>query len=94
MVYTKYIPKKGEITMTTTIQKWGNSQGVRLPKYILEAVNLRENESIDIITDKEKIIIKKAAKRRKTIKELFANYHEEYQPIEIDWGKPEGREIW
>lgn len=80
--------------MTTTIQRWGNSQGVRIPKYILEAVNLSENESIDIVTDKDKIVIKKSANQRKTIKELFANYNGEYQPIEVDWGKPEGKEIW
>lgn len=80
--------------MTTTIQRWGNSQGIRIPKYILEAVNLKENESIDIVTDEEKIVITKSVKRRKSIEELFADYHEEYKPIVLDWGKPEGKEIW
>ena len=29
--------------MYATIQKWGNSQGLRIPKALLDAVGLREN---------------------------------------------------
>ena len=38
--------------MTTTIQKWGNSQGIRIPKILLDSVQWTENEqmlSFDII---------------------------------------------
>lgn len=81
--------------MTTTIQKWGNSQGVRIPKIILDDVNWSENEQIDIIVEDNKIIIKKAEdKKRKNIKELFEDYDEEFEPENIDWGKPQGEEIW
>lgn len=81
--------------MTTTIQKWGNSQGVRIPKAVLDTVNWSENEQIVILVQGDKIIMKKAhCTKRKNIKELFENYQEEYEPIEIDWGKPEGEEIW
>ena len=31
--------------MTTTIHKWGNSQGNRLPMYILEAINWYKENS-------------------------------------------------
>jgi antitoxin MazE len=34
--------------MYTTIQKWGNSQAVRLPKDILEEANLQENDKVQI----------------------------------------------
>jgi len=33
-------------------------------------------------------------KKHKSIEELFAGYKGEYEPVEIDWGKPVGREIW
>ena len=33
-------------------------------------------------------------KKRKNIKELFENFEGAYEPIEIDWGNPEGEEIW
>lgn len=81
--------------MTTTIQKWGNSQGVRIPKAILDTVNWAEDEQIVILVQDNKLVIEKAKeKKRKNIKELFANYNEEYEPIEIDWGEPKGEEIW
>ena len=82
--------------MTTMIQKWGNSQGVRIPKVILDSVNWSENEKIVIIVDNGKLVIEKAKEehKRKNIKELFKDYKEDYTRVEIDWGKPEGDEIW
>ena len=80
--------------MTTTIQKWGNSQGIRIPKTILDAVKWTENEKIILVVENEKIIMEKAKKKRKNIKELFADYEGEYEPIEIEWGEAKGEEIW
>ena len=56
IVYTKYI-RKELIKMTTTIQKWGNSQGVRIPKIILDTVNWAEDEQIMIVVDNGKIVM-------------------------------------
>lgn len=80
--------------MTTTIQKWGNSQGIRIPKMLLDTVNWSENEQIVIVVENGKLIMEKAKGRRKNIKELFEDYKGEYEPIEVDWGKPEGEEMW
>ena len=93
IVYTRYI-RKELIKMTTTIQKWGNSQGIRIPKIILDTVNWSEDEQIMIVVDNGKIVMEKAKSKRKNIKELFENYKEEYEPTEIDWGEPKGEEIW
>lgn len=71
--------------MTTTIQKWGNSQGVRIPKAILDTVKWNENEQIIILVENDKIVIEKAKdQKRKNINELFENYKEKYEPVEID----------
>ena len=83
--------------MTTTIQKWGNSQGIRLPKVILEMVDFEENEQVDITVRNDSIIIKKSTRRRRakvSLAERFENYDGDYQPEEYDWGKPVGREYW
>ncbi len=79
--------------MTTTIQKWGNSQGIRIPKFVLDAVHWNGTEQLIMRAEHDKIIIERAEKR-KTIKELFADYHEEYTPVDIDWGDPMGKELW
>lgn len=87
--------RKELIYMTTTIQKWGNSQGIRIPKIVLDTVKWKENEQIVILVEENKLIIEKANdKKRKNIKELFEDYHGEYDPVEMNWGKPEGGEIW
>ena len=81
--------------MTTTIQKWGNSQGVRIPKIILDSVNWSENEQIVINVEDGKLVMEKAKEhKRKNIKELFEGYKGDYEPIEIDWGEAKGEEIW
>lgn len=80
--------------MKATIQRWGNSQGIRLPKVLLDDVNWSETEHITILVDGDKLIIEKEEKYKKNIKELFEGYDGNYEPTEIDWGKREGEEIW
>ena len=82
--------------MTTTIQKWGNSQGIRLPKYLLDVLKWSDNEKITVETSGNSIIIKQAEKPKKrlTIAEMFEGYDGEYTTEEIDWGEPVGREVW
>lgn len=79
--------------MTTTIQKWGNSQGIRIPKFLLDAVRWSDSEQLVLTAVDDKIIIEKAA-QRKNIMELFADFDGEYSPVEVDWGEPVGEEIW
>ena len=92
--------------MTGTIQKWGNSQAIRLPKPILDLVFLKENDSVQILTEDNKIIIQKseAKPKHKTFQQRLEEYYGkdfetilaevDYQPAEADWGKPVGEEIW
>lgn len=82
--------------MTTSIQKWGNSQGIRIPKHLLDAVKLTTNDEIVIRAENNTLIIEKAvpARAHKTIRELFADYNGEYTSEEIDWGEQAGKEVW
>lgn len=82
--------------MQTNIVKWGNSQGIRLPKMLLDSVNLTESDIVDITVENGNIIIKKAENKKqyKTIQERFKDFNGEYEPIDIDWGKAEGKELW
>ena len=81
--------------MTTNIQKWGNSQGIRLPKFLLDSLNWSEDEEITITAKNNSIIIEQAKpQKRPTIDQLFENYNGDYQPEEIDWGEAQGSEVW
>jgi antitoxin MazE len=83
--------------MQTTIVKWGNSQGIRLPKFLLDSVNLTDNDTVEVTAKNDTIIIKKSAGRmkRESIQEIFAGYDGGFlQTEEIDWGELQGNEIW
>jgi len=80
--------------MTTNIQKWGNSQGLRIPKILLDTLNWTEGQPIEIVLKEDEIVLKSAKAKKKSIQELFADYQGDYQLSEMDWGEPEGKEVW
>lgn len=87
--------------MYATIQKWGNSQGLRIPKALLDALGLRENDRVELIQSDDGIHIKKAAAEHRTLEErLIAFYGKPIDEIsrtevpEIDWGGKSGSEVW
>lgn len=92
--------------MKVKLRKWGNSQGIMLPKYVLSAIGV---DSIDVdlnleITKNKRIVLKKAESPI-TIDNLFKdfdyksyweNWEEEHpnQSKEVNFGKPVGKEIF
>lgn len=78
--------------MKTALKKWGNSQGVIIPKSLLESVNLQVGDDINIFTESNKIIIEKA-RQHLTLRERFADYEGNYQISEWDTGKTGKEEI-
>ena len=80
--------------MYTTIQKWGNSHAIRLPKGVLELADLRENDRLEITAEENGLFIKLAQKKHKSLKERLADYSGDYICTEWETGKPQGKEIW
>ena len=87
--------------MYATIQKWGNSQGLRIPKALLDALGLRENDRVELTQVNDGIHIKRAAAEHRTLEErLTAFYGKPVDEIsrletqEIDWGNISGDEVW
>jgi antitoxin MazE len=78
--------------MLTTIQKWGNSKAVRIPKPILEKTNLTENDTVELIAEQNTIIIRKVSKKYKKLEDLFHGYSGNYCCRECDSGEPVGKE--
>ncbi len=75
-----------------TIQRWGNSQGIRLPKAALCMAHLRENDKVEILATPEAITIRKA-KQYSSLDALFVGYQGDYLPAEFDTGADVGREV-
>lgn len=80
--------------MEARLQKWGNSDGVRIPKAFLQSLNLKTNDKIIIKQVDDKIVISKCNKDKISLKELFDEYHGKNMAKEFEWDDARGREIW
>jgi antitoxin MazE len=78
--------------MYTTVQRWGNSNAIRLPKSILESVRLAENDQVEIIAEDGLIRIQPVRRTPASLEELFAGYAGSYVCSEADTGFM-GREV-
>jgi antitoxin MazE len=87
---------KGVINMNTKIKKWGNSQGLRLSKQLLEDARLAVGDDVDVSVRDGVIVIAPARRVRgkRSLQELVSRIPEGYKAKEMDWGKPSGRETW
>ena len=79
--------------MENKLQKWGNSNGVRLPKVYLEALHLKTGDKVNIDREGDKIIITKSLNKN-TLKERIENYKGSNLSEEFVWDEAKGEEIW
>jgi len=82
--------------MITKVQKWGNSQGLRLSKQLLEDAHIRIGDEVNVAVQDSVIVIRSARpfRGKHTLVELVAGLPKNYKDEELDWGKPVGREAW
>ncbi|TYQ31306.1 AbrB/MazE/SpoVT family DNA-binding domain-containing protein [Pseudanabaena sp. UWO310] len=82
--------------MLVKVQKWGNSQGIRLSKEVLAEANILVGDALEIVTTKEQIVIKPIRKIRGKydLKDLVSQIPSNYKIPEEDWGSPVGLEVW
>jgi antitoxin MazE len=79
--------------MTTKLQKWGNSLGIRLPKILAKEAGLEEGTKVNLILEDGKVVLV-PVKAKETLEDLVARITPETLHGEIDFGKPKGREVW
>ena len=80
--------------MEARLQKWGNSNGIRIPSNILKSLNLKANDKVILEQDDEKIIISKPKKEKISLRKRFENYKGENLAKDFSWDDAKGKEIW
>jgi antitoxin MazE len=82
--------------MITKVQAWGNSQGLRLNKQLLADVGIEVGDEVDATIHDGSIIVTpvKNVRGKCNLKELIKQIPNDYQTKEVDWGKPNGKEVW
>ncbi|MGL4609163.1 MAG: AbrB/MazE/SpoVT family DNA-binding domain-containing protein [Trueperaceae bacterium] len=78
--------------MMTKVQRWGNSQGLRIPKELLETANITIGDDVHILAKEGKIVIEK--RKKFDLKDMVSRMPKKYEVEEISLGKPMGKEVW
>ena len=83
--------------MVTKVQKWGNSQGLRLAKQVLEETHISIGDPVDVSARDGVIVIapiRRSVRGGLSLQELVSRIPKNYRPEEVEWGEPVGREDW
>lgn len=76
--------------MLSTVSKWGNSLGVRIPRAIAEQLSISEGEPVELIIEDNHLLIQKVYQLKTLLKQITPeNMHSE-----INTGAPLGKEVW
>lgn len=78
--------------MKTTVQKWGNSLGVRIPKTIAGDLHIEEGSNVEITLEADRIVI--VRKEIGTLAEKVSRINSENLHSEISTENPVGNEQW
>ena len=81
------------------LQKWGNSDGIRIPSSFLKSLNLKTNDVVELMQKEDAIIISKPKRKHLTLEERFEIFeklpNQEKGCVEsYDWGEDLGKEIF
>jgi antitoxin MazE len=77
----------------TKIQKWGNSQRLRLSKHVLRRAGIAIGDAVQIIVSNCQITVKKTDSKY-DLAELIARIPKGYKSTEVNFGLPIGKEEW
>ena len=82
--------------MVTRVQKWGNSQGLRLSKELLSDAGIDVGDVVDVAAQEGSIVVTPLRRVRGALdlEQLVAAIPAGYKPGEADWEQPIGDEAW
>ena len=82
--------------MPTRIQKWGNSQGLRVGRDLLAAAGLKVGEEVDVSLRDGLLVVTPLRRVRggHRLEDLVRRVPGDKAPGELDWGAPAGDEVW
>ncbi len=82
--------------MITKVQKWGNSQGLRLSKEVLSDAQIGVGDAVNVAVRDGLLVVTPVRRVRGALdlEQVVASIPKGYKPGELDWGPPAGGEVW
>ncbi|MBI3469783.1 MAG: AbrB/MazE/SpoVT family DNA-binding domain-containing protein [Candidatus Solibacter usitatus] len=78
--------------MRVSVQKWGNSLAVRIPKTVALESKIKNGSHVDMTLEDGRVVLTPVPKDN--LEELLARISPDNIHKEIQSGPPRGREIW
>jgi antitoxin MazE len=83
--------------MRIKIAKWGNSAAIRLPKAVLELLQVREGNELDVVIEGDRLVVTPVQPARyASLDEMVAAMKRagpDQEPDSLDWGPDRGEEV-
>jgi antitoxin MazE len=80
--------------MKATIQKWGNSLALRIPKTVAEELGLEQRSLVELSMTRGTLVLRPAKRVRPALADLLDKITTGNIHAEADLGPPQGREPW
>lgn len=80
--------------MQATIQKWGNSLALRIPKAFAQQTKVKKGSRVNLTLKEGRVIMEPIKRRKYTLQELVSKITPRNCHSETDWGPPQGKEVW
>lgn len=92
-MYTHWIYNQGA-AVSSKIQMWGNSLGLRIPKSIAEQAGVYAGSEVDFAVEGGDLIVRPRRRPLHKLAELLDAITEENRHPEVNTGQAVGREQW
>ncbi len=80
--------------MKTTVQKWGNSYAIRIPKSFIKEVGLEYRTDVILSLEEGRLVITPVKEETVTLDELLEGVTRKNLHNVVDTGDPIGNEAW
>lgn len=80
--------------MKTSIQKWGNSLAVRIPKTLAVEIGLENESPVEVSLSDGKLVVSPISPAHPSLETLLSRVTEENMHKEIGTGPSVGNEAW
>jgi antitoxin MazE len=80
--------------MNATIQKWGNSLALRIPRAVARDTQLQNGSVVNLAVRKGAVIIEPVKKTKYRLDDLLKSVSKKNLHASVDTGPAMGREVW
>lgn len=79
--------------MRTSVQKWGNSLAVRIPKAFASDLGIDQDVAVDLSMEDGALVLRPIRADRYDLESLLSQVTDDNIHEAVDWGAPVGKEL-